>query len=256
MATQPRAGVANRQWAAAIRLTSGARHMFEVGHLVSRSLGPLGGATHASADAPLRHGRPFSTMCNAAILVGVVVALAALTTGNLLFGCLVGAVLCGMAEAHGRCGISHIGMIAPLAGFNRCMWLKCVSPYSFAGVATSCLVGLAIAGLGTLAAFAVPAVVLSILAAVVALAMMLREAGIVRFDPPQCDVQTHKEWVYEFGLTTATGMWGAHIGLALTTVITHGGLYALVLAAFACGRWLLLWPGSSDAPCRLYPCGR
>ena len=121
--------------------------------------------------------------------------------------------------------------------------------YSLAGIATSCLVGLAIAGLGTLAAFTVPAVVLSIVAAVVALAMMLREAGIVRFDPPQCDVQTHKEWVYEFGLTTATGMWGAHIGLALTTVITHGGLYALVLAAFARGlgggEWIIVafWVG-------------
>jgi len=129
------------------------------------------------------------------------------------------------------------------------MWFKCASAYSGGGLATSYLVGLGIAGLGTLTAVAVSPVVLFIVACMVGLAMFLRELGIVRFKPPQCDVQTHKWWAVEFGLVTAAGMWGAHIGLALTTVITHGGLYPLVLIAFASGlgsgEWILLafWVG-------------
>ncbi|MDE0035962.1 MAG: hypothetical protein OXU77_00205 [Gammaproteobacteria bacterium] len=188
-------------------------------------------------------------MCNIAIFLGIAVAIATVVAGHHLISFLVGALLCGIAETHGRCGKSHIGMTAPFAGFNPQMWFKCASAYSGGGLATSYLVGLGIAGLGTLTAVAVSPVVLFIVACMVGLAMFLRELGIVRFKPPQCDVQTHKWWAVEFGLVTAAGMWGAHIGLALTTVITHGGLYPLVLIAFASGlgsgEWILLafWVG-------------
>lgn len=193
--------------------------------------------------------RPFGTMCNIALVLGIGAAVASVVAGQHLIGFLVGAVLCGVAETHGRCGRSHIGMTAPFAGFDPQMWIKCASAYSGGGLVTSYLVGLAIAGLGTLAAVAVAPVVLFIAAGMVGLAMFLRELGIVRFNPPQCDVQTHKRWVVEFGLVTAAGMWGSHIGLALTTVITHGGLYPLVLIAFASGlgngEWILVafWVG-------------
>lgn len=218
-------------------------------HLDVGAWGSLDGAGDAGSEDRQQAVRgSFATMCDSAMALGAAVAVVALATGHFMVGCLVGAVLCGMAEAHGRCGMSHIGMTAPFAGFEPRMWLRCVSAYSIAGVATSYLVGLAIAGVGTLAAYAAPQMLLYLGAAAVVVAMMLRELGLIRFDPPQCNVQTHKDWVYEFGLPTAAGMWGAHIGLGLTTVITHGGLYALVLVAFAGGlgngEWIIAFGGS------------
>ena len=185
-------------------------------------------------------------MCNTAIALGIFAALGVLMTGYFEIGFLVGAVLCGIAEAHGRCGRSHIGMTAPFAGFAPGIWVKCVSAYTLGGFATSYLVGLSIAGLGTLVLvpFAMGPLVLFIGAGVIGVLMLLREFGIINFSPPQCDLQTHKTWAEEFGLVTAAGMWGSHIGLAVTTVITHGGLYPLLLIALASGlgngEWILV----------------
>lgn len=193
--------------------------------------------------------RPFVTMCNIVVALAVAVATLAAVAGNPLVGFISGAVLCGVAEAHGRCGMSHIGMIAPLRPVAPKTWLKCTMAYSVGGLATSLLVGFAIAGLGTLAGVATQPLLLSVLCSVVALTMLLRELRIVRFTPPQCDLQTHKMWMAEFGLVTAAGMWGSHIGLAVTTVITHGGLYAIVLIVFSeglgSGEWILVsfWVG-------------
>ena len=210
----------------------------------------LGGKDrHVEEEGRRLTGERFATMCRTAAVLGVVGALATLVTGDFLVGCLLGASLCGIAEAHGRCGMSHIGMTAPFASNHPRMWLKCVSAYTVAGLCTSYLVGLALAAPGTLAAAFVPSTWSYALAGVVALAMLLRELNVVRFNPPQCDIQTHKRWAREFGLVTGAGMWGAHIGLALTTVITHGGVYALVLIAFAGGlgngEWIMVafWIG-------------
>ena len=193
----------------------------------------------------LTHGRPFVLMCNTAIALGILASLGGvLIAKHSEIGFLVGAVLCGIAEAHGRCGRSHIGMTAPFAGFAPGIWVKCVSAYTLGGLATSYLVGLAVAGLGTLMAFAMGPLVLFIGAGAIGVLMLLREFGMISFNPPQCDLQTHKTWAEEFGLVTGAGMWGAHIGLAVTTVITHGGLYALLLIALASGlgkgEWTLV----------------
>ncbi len=64
---------------------------------------------------------------------------------------------------------------------------------------------------------------------------MLRELGVISFSPPQCDKQTHKAWMAEFGPGTVAAMWGSHIGLAVTTVMTHGGLYPILIVVFAIG---------------------
>lgn len=115
-------------------------------------------------------------------------------------------------------------------------------------MATSYCVGLALAAPGTLLN-----VQTSILfygaSGAVAVLMLLRETGLVGFNPPQCDRQTEKSWLFEFGHVTAAGMWGSHIGFAVTTVVTHGGLYPLVLLAVGLGlgygEWVLVcfWCG-------------
>ncbi|MCY4011213.1 MAG: hypothetical protein OXG82_00715 [Gammaproteobacteria bacterium] len=86
-----------------------------------------------------------------------------------------------------------------------------------------------------------------------ALAMMLRAMQLVRFEVPQCDRQTHKRWLGQFSMPTAVGMWGAHIGLAVTTVIAYGGLYPVLLLAAGLsnghGEWLpvVFWLGRTAA---------
>ena len=192
-----------------------------------------------------RSAGAFVTMCNFAVAFAVAVAVLAVLAKNPFVGFISGAVLCGIAEAQGRCGLSHIGMTAPLRPSAARKWLKCVTVYSLCGFATSILVGLALAGLGTLAAFAIQPQFLFFVAGAVAFVVLLRELRVVRFILPQCELQTHKMWMDEFGLVTAAGMWGSHIGLAVTTVITHGGLYALVLIAFSYGlgngEWILVF---------------
>ena len=204
----------------------------------------------ADLRMPVRAGvNRFSTMCAIAAPVAIAAGLAAVFAGHALVGFYVGAVLCGMAEALGRCGQSHIGMIAPLRHGAQRLWFKCASAYSVGGLVTSCMVGLVLGGLGSLAATAVHPSFLFVGGGLVGLAMLLRELGAVRFSPPQCDVQTHYIWVMEFGRVTAAAMWGSHIGLAVTTVIKHGGLYPILVIAFAVGlgggEWLLVafWLG-------------
>ena len=177
----------------------------------------------------------FATMCNTANALALAIAVAGVVLGHHLVGFVAGAVLCGVAEAQGRCGLSHIGMIAPLKCFAPRNWLKCSLAYSIAGLATAYLVGLAVAGLGSLATVVLVPAFVFWAAGAVALVVLLRALELIRFKLLQCDLQTHRSWMAEFGMTTVAGMWGAHIGLAFLTVIKHAGLYPLALVAAGCG---------------------
>ena len=209
-----------------------------------------GTATHLPVS-----GQRFSAMGNVVMAVMCGVATAAALTGYTVFGFMAGAVLCGVAEAQGRCGLSHVGTLGPMRTISRRIWRRCAWGYTLGGLFTSCIVGSAIGLLGWLVALLIPPLFILVVAALVGLAMLLREFGILHFSPPQCDEQTHKTWMREFGPGTVATMWGAHIGLALATVITHGGLYpilivagglglgggAAVLVAFWLGRVIPLW---------------
>ena len=194
-----------------------------------------------------RSASPFAMMCQVGIVAAVPIATIAVYLGRLDLGIFIAALLCGVSEANGRCGISHIGMIAPLHAAERALWLRCTTAYSLGGLATSYLVGIGLAFLGLLAESMSSWLPLG--ATVVAVAMLLREVGVLRFEPPQCDRQTHKMWFAQFGHVTGAGMWGSHIGLAVATVITHGGLYPLLVLAVAhgtsYGEWVLVafWVG-------------
>lgn len=209
--------------------------------------------------------RHFSLACHTAIAIGASAIAIALVTGFYVVGCLAATILCGISEAIGRCGMSHIGMIAPFRTVAPGLWLRCSLAYSAGGIATSYFVGLALACLGTLLEVQTSMLFFAGSGAVAVL-MLLRETGIIGFNPPHCDRQTEKSWVFEFGHVTAAGMWGSHIGLGVTTVVKHGGLYPVVLLAvgfglgqgewvlvcFWCGRIIPMWlaprlaGGSSD----------
>ena len=212
-------------------------------------------ATNAAASRRPASGQRFSVMCNVLMAGMLGVAAVAALTGHTLFGFMAGAVLCGVAEAQGRCGLSHVGTLAPMRMISLQIWRRCAWGYTLGGLITSCIVGMAIGVLGWLAALLVSPKFLFAAAGLVGIAMLLREFGLIRFSPPQCDEQTHKAWMREFGPGTVATMWGAHIGLAVATVITHGGLYpiliivggvglgsgAAVLMAFWLGRVIPLW---------------
>ena len=197
----------------------------------------------------------FPTMCNSANVLALAITVTSVVFGQPLVGFVAGAVLCGIAEAQGRCGLSHIGMIAPLKRFVPRNWLKCSLAYSIAGLATAYLAGLTVAGLGSLAAVVLAPAYVFWTAGAVALVVLLRALKLIRFKLLQCDLQTHRRWMAEFDMTTVAGMWGAHIGLAFLTVIKHAGLYPLaliaagyglgggefVLVAFWVGRIVPLW---------------
>ena len=153
-----------------------------------------------------RSAEPFGACGLTAIAAGVVVAGVSLLSGHALACVLVGAVLCGFPEAVGRCGVSHIGMTAPLFPRNRALWLKCVAAYTIAGCATSYGLGLVLVLVGSAVGEADPHV-LTVTSGIAALAMMLRAMQLVRFHVPQCDRQTHKRWLGQFSMPTAAGMW-------------------------------------------------
>jgi hypothetical protein len=180
---------------------------------------------------------------------------------NPLLTLLVGAVLCGWCEVDGLCGSSHVASFAAIRSLegNR-GWLIGLLAYTLGGAVTAALIG---AVFGTLS-LAIPwnptlfAAVTVLLAATLA----ARELRVISFALPQVHRQTQKMWAPEFGFATAAGMWGSHIGLAIATVITHGGLFVILLAAswlgplagigllcvFWLGRTLPMWFG------RLLPC--
>ncbi|MCY3627459.1 MAG: hypothetical protein OXG88_07460 [Gammaproteobacteria bacterium] len=163
-------------------------------------------------------------------------------------GLCVAAVLCGIAESQGRYGISHIGMIAPMKSIDTHVWFKCSFSYTICGAFTAYLTGLLIVGIGAWIDLRASTYYVG-LTIVFCILFLLRELKLLSFNPPQCNLQTYKEWTSMFGLTTGVGMWGAHIGLALTTVITYGGLYCLMVITFGLGvgmgEWLFVafWLG-------------
>jgi len=192
--------------------------------------------------------RPFAIAFHAVVAIGTLAIAVALYSGHHAIACFAAAILCGISEANGRCGMSHIGMIAPFRTVAPGLWLRCSLAYSAGGMVTSYCVGLMLAAVGTLLHVQTSMLFFGASGAV-AVALLLRETGIIRFNPPQCDRQTEKAWVFQFGHVTAAGMWGSHIGLAVTTVVTHGGLYPLVLLAIGLGlgqgEWVLVcfWLG-------------
>lgn len=190
---------------------------------------------------------------------GVPLSLAAIVTEpTTVF--FVAAILWGWSEIDGLCGSSHLCSLTPLRGLDRTgrLWLKAVSAYSISGTVTALCVGAVVGLIGRVIwAAGLPLTFAYTTVAVVALILMLRELGCIRFQLPQVRRQTHKMWAFRFGFVTGAGMWGAHIGLGFATVIQHGGFYivvamamllgpkygALLFAVYWFGRTLPMWVG-------------
>lgn len=169
---------------------------------------------------------------------------------------LAGALLCGWCELDGLCGSSHVASFAAIRNLEGDRgWLRALLAYTLGGTLTAALVGSMFGAL----ALTMPSnpTLLVTITAVLALILAARELRLISFDLPQVHRQTDKMWAPKFGFTTAAGMWGSHIGLAIATVIMHGGLFVILaatlllgplfgialLCVFWLGRTLPMWYG-------------
>lgn len=135
------------------------------------------------------------------------------------------AIFAGWCEANGACGASHICAITPFYEYDRNTWKRAALAYALSGIATALGVGALLGYVGLFLPLDRGIFYLSISA--LASILICRELKLLRFPLPQVHFQTDRNWAYNFGFVTAAGMWGAHIGLALATVIKHGSIYIL-----------------------------
>lgn len=192
------------------------------------------------------------------IAVGFMVT-ALLISIHPMVAALAAAILCGWSEVDGLCGTSHVCTISPLRLMSPrdTLWLKAVSAYTVGGLVTGACAGALLGTLGQVVLLNRSYVLYgaSMLIAALALVLAAREFNLVRFRLPQVYRQTQKIWAVEYGVVTASAMWGSHIGLGFATVVQHGGFFvlvlfagvlgpvkgALVMAAYWFGRTLPLW---------------
>jgi hypothetical protein len=191
-------------------------------------------ATVNRMTAGFRALNPFAAASYGVSILVVVVAGWALDFDPLITA-LLGALLCGWAEVDGLCGMSHVGTLTPLrlSTARRGLWVKAVGAYTAGGLVTAAFVG---ALFGTVGHFVdLRRVGFAFLIATLATLLIARELQLVRYQLPQIARQTYKFWAMEYGILPASAMWGAHIGLGLATVVQHGGLFVVLLLAFALG---------------------
>lgn len=195
------------------------------------------------------------TLAVCGFLAGILVV-----QSNPIAACFIAAILCGWSEVDGACGMSHVGSLTPLRNSKaiRFLWIRSVSAYTFWGVISSAFVGAMAGSLrGLASSVGLSTAVLLSIVSLTAVVLIMREIGLVNLRLPQFRCQTQKMWSFKFGSITAAGMWGAHIGLGVATVIKHGGFYiifalavvmgptfgALLLATYWIGRTLPMWFG-------------
>lgn len=203
----------------------------------------------------VRRIQPFAVPTYCLAILGVC-SLALIPSAGPLPVAMLGAILCGWSEVDGACGLSHVSTLTPTRAVGNAagLWLKAVTAYTGAGLVTAAAVGLSIGALGVSVADLSPNVFLAVMI-VVAAVLIGREVGLLDITLPQIKLQTEKMWFVRFGVVTAAGMWGAHIGLGFFTVIQHGGIFvvgasslhygpaigAALMAAFWLGRTLPIW---------------
>lgn len=145
--------------------------------------------------------------------------------------------------------MSLLGALTPLVKQRNQSrkWLAAVGAYTASGLIVSMVVGLCIGELGALTIPRTAARWLMItvlpLGAIICAA---REAGWIHFSVPELKAQTRQEWHKQFGIVTASAMWGAHIGLGFGTRMTFMGLWVLSTIALVVGSpmWAVVLMGA------------
>ena len=195
-------------------------------------------SVRSAQPVPANVGRGyFGPATYAATIVGVSVSLLFLyfeETGPALY---VLVLLAGCLEVHGFCGASHVAAITSYQALRpgTMLWLRAAAAYTSGGLVTAPLVGSAIGAIGAVLWVDSYRTYYTSGLAALALVLAARELAWVRFNLPQVHRQTERQWAREFGIVPAAAMWGAHIGLAVATVVKHGGFYIVVGLALVSG---------------------
>ena len=164
------------------------------------------------------------------ILVGFVAA-----RSNPVACLMAAALVFGWTQMRNMCGLSHLSTFTPMSRVPA-QWALCIGLYTLGGLATSSVVGAFIGFTGRQLQGTIIAAFLTYSLSAIALALAVREAGWVSFPVPNRRCQTDKMWAVRFGVVQASWMWGAHIGLGLTTWVQYSGYWLLVLAILTLGR--------------------
>ncbi len=116
---------------------------------------------------------------------------------------------------------------------SRRYWFPAALGYTLAGGLSAWLTGAALGWLGRLAGLGAARGALALLLAAAGLVLAAREWRLISFPLPRPLRQTEKFWAHDFGLLTASVMWGFHIGLGFVTQVRHGGFWLVAAGALA-----------------------
>ncbi len=118
---------------------------------------------------------------------------------------------------------------------SRKYWFPATLGYTLAGSASAVMVGGSLGLIGRLAGGAPQGGPLAFVLALAGFVLAAREWRLVSFPLPRPLRQTEKFWAHDFGVVSASVMWGFHIGLGFVTQVRHGGFWLLAAAAVAFG---------------------
>lgn len=111
-------------------------------------------------------------------------------------------------------------------------WFASATAFTVGGLATSLALGAGLALLGAATvggSFATDVVIAALALAIVSLA---RELELVTFPVPQLKRQTKRRWAITFPGWIAALLWGAELGLLLTTWLVYSGAWLVPIVAF------------------------
>jgi hypothetical protein len=144
-------------------------------------------------------------------------------------------VLIGFGQLGGLCGAAHLRTMGALWTLKHSLWLRGVTAYTFAGMLSSLATGSILGLAGAIAPSSSKPIMFGTVA-LMGIASLLRETGLLVFAIPERHCQTLRNWAYEYGWVGACAMWGFHIGVAFSTVITFASFWVLVAFIVALGR--------------------
>ncbi len=124
--------------------------------------------------------------------------------------------------------MSLLGALTPLGKVARRYWIRSVIAYAIGGAVSAAFVGMLLGAIGRVILGDTRRGLAFYVVGSVAIILAAREMGWIRFQLPELKRQAEKVWAHEFGIVTASAMWGVHIGLGFATRMTYGGFWILV----------------------------
>lgn len=131
-----------------------------------------------------------------------------------------------------------IGTITPLVKVAPGRWLRATAIYAASGVFSGLAVGALAAGIVSMLVSEHERAALTALAAVIGVAYGIGEVAGRHLPLPSVRRSVPQEWWIRHGSVRASAMYGAILGLGVTTVVRYPGLYLAFVLAILSGSSL------------------